>query len=131
MAFASIGLPGLNGFVGEFLILLGSYVTLPGFAVVAAAGVVLAAVYLLWAYERVFTGPVREENQGVRDVELREIALLAPLVALVILLGIYPRIALDRITPSTELVLERIERSTDYEAPYPGRVSDVAGGVEG
>ncbi|MFQ5966850.1 MAG: NADH-quinone oxidoreductase subunit M [Acidimicrobiia bacterium] len=131
MAFASIGLPGLNGFVGEFMILLGSYVTLPGFAIVAAVGVVLAAVYLLWAYERVFTGPVQEENKSVPDVGLREIVIVAPLVALVVLLGVYPRVALDRIAPSTELVLERIAAETGYEAPYPGRVTDVAGGSGG
>ena len=63
MAFASIGLPGLNGFVGEFKILLGSYLTLPVFAIVAAFGVVLAAIYLLWAYERMFTGPDHEGGE--------------------------------------------------------------------
>ena len=55
-AFASIGLPGLNGFVGEFFVLIGSYLSLPGYAIAAAFGVVLAAVYLLWAYQRMFTG---------------------------------------------------------------------------
>jgi NADH-quinone oxidoreductase subunit M len=66
-AFASIGLPGLNGFVGEFLVLVGGYATLPVFAVIAASGVVLAAIYLLWAYERVFTGvPDKPENRRCR-----------------------------------------------------------------
>ena len=71
-AFASIGLPGLNGFVGEFMVLLGSYVALPGWSVVAALGVILAAIYLLWAYQRVFTGPLdRPENESVPDLSGR------------------------------------------------------------
>jgi NADH-quinone oxidoreductase subunit M len=72
--------PGLNGFVGEFLILIGSYATLPVLAIVASFGVLLAAIYLLWAYERVFTGePDKEENKVLVDLSPREIGLLAPL----------------------------------------------------
>jgi NADH-quinone oxidoreductase subunit M len=126
MAFASIGLPGLNGFVGEFLVLIGSYTTLPPLAVVAAAGVVLAAIYLLWAYQRVFTGvPVAEENRVLPDLGIREIGLLAPLAALVVVIGIYPGVLLDRVTPSTEAALDRIEAATGYAPPFPGRIDDV------
>ena len=126
MAFASIGLPGLNGFVGEFLVLIGSYATLPVLAVLAAFGVVLAAIYLLWAYERVFTGvPDKEDNLALKDLSVREISLLAPLVALVLVIGLYPAILLDRITPSTEAVLDHIEATTSYVTPAPGRISDV------
>jgi NADH-quinone oxidoreductase subunit M len=131
MIFASIGLPGLNGFVGEFLVLVGSYASLPVLAVIAASGVILAAIYLLWAYERVFTGvPDKEENKALSDLSIREISLLAPLAALVLLLGIYPNILLDKIAPSTEAVLDHIEASTDYQVPEPGRLGDVfvAGG---
>jgi len=131
MIFASIGLPGLNGFVGEFLVLVGSYATLPFLATVAASGVILAAIYLLWAYERVFTGvPDKEENQLLSDLTLREVSLLAPLAALVLLLGLYPSVLLDKIAPSTEAVLDHIEASTDYQVPAPGRLGDVfvAGG---
>lgn len=131
MIFASIGLPGLNGFVGEFLVLIGSYTTLPVLAIIAAAGVILAAVYLLWAYERVFTGlPEREENKILSDLSVREISLLAPLAALVVLLGLYPNVLLDKIAPSTEGVLDRIVATTDYQVPHPGRLGDVfvAGG---
>ena len=78
-AFASVGLPGLNGFVGEFLVLLGSFLSLPVYAIVAATGVVLAAVYLLWAYQRMFTGPITmEENRVLTDLSIREIVILAP-----------------------------------------------------
>lgn len=126
MIFASIGLPGLNGFVGEFLVLIGSYASLPSLAIVAAAGVIFAAIYLLWAYERVFTGvPEKEENKVLKDLSIREISLLAPLAALVLLLGLYPGILLDKIAPSTEAVLDRIEATTDYQVPEPGRLGDV------
>ncbi len=131
MSFASIGLPGLNGFVGEFLVLIGSYPALPTFAIVAAGGVILAAVYLLWAYERVFTGiPDKPENTVLSDLSPREIGLLAPLAVLVVLIGLYPAVVLDKITPSTESVLDHIEAQTDYQVPVPGRVGDVflAGG---
>ena len=131
MIFASIGLPGLNGFVGEYLVLIGSFTTLPVLAIIAASGVILAAIYLLWAYERVFTGvPEKEENKALADLSIREITLLAPLTALVLLLGLYPNILLDKIAPSTEAVLDHIEASTDYVVPAPGRLGDVfvAGG---
>ncbi|MGD2042949.1 MAG: NADH-quinone oxidoreductase subunit M [Acidimicrobiia bacterium] len=126
MIFASIGLPGLNGFVGEFLVLIGSYTTLPVLAIIAASGVILAAIYLLWAYERVFTGlPEKEENKLLSDLSVREVSLLAPLAALVLVLGLYPSILLDKIAPSTEAVLDHIEASTDYQVPEPGRLGDV------
>jgi NADH-quinone oxidoreductase subunit M len=126
MAFASIGLPGLNGFVGEFLVLIGSFPTLPGFVIAAATGVVLAAIYLLWAYERVFTGlPDKEENSILTDLSPREIGLLTPLAALIVVIGLYPGFLLDRITPSTEAVLDHIVSQTDFVIPEPGRVDDV------
>ncbi|MGI9647213.1 MAG: NADH-quinone oxidoreductase subunit M [Acidimicrobiia bacterium] len=124
-AFASIGLPGLNGFVGEFLILLGSYSRHPVLAIIAAFGVLLAAVYLLWAYERVFTGePDKEENKALTDIGLREVGILIPMAALIILLGVYPKPVLDRIEPAVERVLDRIEDRTDFESPL--RIDDIA-----
>ncbi len=126
MAFASIGLPGLNGFVGEFLVLVGSFPSLPAPTVVAAFGVVLAAIYMLWAYQRVFTGPLTNPaNRNVADLSFKETAVLAPLAALVLLLGLYPAILLERTAPSVEAILDRIEQSTDYQAPSPGRLADV------
>jgi NADH-quinone oxidoreductase subunit M len=117
-ALASIGLPGLNGFVGEFLVLVGAYLTLPVYAVVGSFGVVLAAVYLLWAYQRMFTGEVKiEENRGLPDIGPRETLILAPLMVLILGLGIYPKPALDRVEPAVNRVLERIEAVTDHQAP--------------
>jgi NADH-quinone oxidoreductase subunit M len=131
MSFASIGLPGLNGFVGEFLVLIGSFSTLPSPTIVAAFGVVLAAIYLLWAYERVFTGvPDNEENRVLADLSPREISVLAPLAVLVVVIGLYPNLLLDKITPSTEAVLDHIEEQTDFVIPERGRLDGVfvAGG---
>jgi NADH-quinone oxidoreductase subunit M len=126
MAFASIGLPGLNGFVGEFLVLIGSFPTLPVPTILAASGVVLAAIYLLWAYERVFTGvPDNEENKILTDLSAREIAILAPLAVLVLVIGLFPNLLLDKITPSTEAVLDHIEAQTEFVVPEPGRIDDV------
>jgi NADH-quinone oxidoreductase subunit M len=126
-AFASIGLPGLNGFVGEFLVLIGSYLTLPVYAVIGAFGVILAAVYLLWAYQRMFTGPVtHKENEGLRDIGFREVAILVPMIALVVFLGVYPKPALERIEPSVQSIIDRIEMTTDYEAPEFAVEADLA-----
>ncbi|MGI9611014.1 MAG: NADH-quinone oxidoreductase subunit M [Acidimicrobiia bacterium] len=123
--FASAGLPGLNGFVGEFLILLGSYARHPILAIIAAGGVLLAAVYLLWAYERVFTGePDSDENRALTDIGLREVGILVPMVALIIALGVYPKPVLERIEPAVERVLDRIEERTGYDSPL--RVTDIA-----
>ena len=128
-AFASAGLPGLNGFVGEFMILLGAYLRFPWAAILAASGVILAAIYLLWAYERVFTGPItHKENEKLVDVNLREVLIIAPLVVLIIFLGVYPKPALDRIEPSVTQVLDRIEEATDYSVPEFGSPEDLASG---
>ena len=88
---SSIGLPGLNGFAGEFLILVGSFLTRRWFTVVAAAGVILAALYLLWAYQRVFHGEPDEENADMPDLTWREGLVMAPLLGLIVFLGVYPQ----------------------------------------
>ena len=116
---SSIGVPGLNGFVGEFLILVGTFLTHRWWAVVATAGVILAAVYLLWAYQRVFHGEPSEENANVRDMDWREGAVLAPLVLLIVLLGVYPKVALDRIEPSVERLISHVRAEGGSGAPAP------------
>jgi NADH-quinone oxidoreductase subunit M len=127
VAFASIGLPPLNGFVGEFLILVGSYLSLPAYAVAAAFGVVLAAVYLLWAYQRMFNGPITvEANRDLPDVSFREGWVLLPMVALILFLGLYPKPALDRIEPSVTQILDRIESTTTYDVPEFGVEAELA-----
>ncbi len=133
MAFASIGLPSLSGFIGEFTILLGSYPAFPALAIIAGSGVILAAVYLLWAYERIFTGPLdKPENESLRDLGFREIAILVPLVVLVLVLGLYPKPLLDRIGPSVDAVVQRIEATTGHVSPVPGPIGELPGeGGEG
>jgi NADH-quinone oxidoreductase subunit M len=114
---SSIGLPGLNGFVGEFLILIGSFVTRRWWAVVATAGVILAAIYLLWAYQRVFHGVPEGENATFPEMTMRERAVMAPLVVLIVLLGVYPRPVLERIAPSVRELVTHVEEHSDYRQP--------------
>ncbi|MDA8897107.1 proton-conducting transporter membrane subunit, partial [Acidimicrobiia bacterium] len=90
-SFASIGLPGLNGFVGEFMILMGSFSTFKLLSAVAAFGVVLAAIYMLWAYQRIFTGEIQyEENKNLKDLNTRELVSVLPLLFLMLIIGVYP-----------------------------------------
>jgi NADH-quinone oxidoreductase subunit M len=103
---SSVGLPGLNGFVGEFLILAGSFQTNPRATVIAATGVILAAIYLLWLVQRVFFGPItNEENRNVRDIAWNEVAALVPLVVLMVWIGIYPNTFLKPMGPSVRQLL--------------------------
>jgi NADH-quinone oxidoreductase subunit M len=109
VALSSLALPGLNGFVGEFLVLVGSFARNRTWAVIAGTGVVLSALYLLWAYQRVFHGPVtHEENRSVRDASPREILALAPIVVAIVLIGVFPRPILDRMEPALRRVSERV-----------------------
>jgi NADH-quinone oxidoreductase subunit M len=116
-AFASIGLPGFSGFVGEFLALLGTFVIDAPYAVVSALGVVLAAVYLLWAFQRVFMGRPTGTNATLKDVSIREAACVLPLLGLSLFLGLYPKPVLDRVEPSLKVVIQQVERNTDYREP--------------
>src|SRR4030095_9577663 len=89
VTLSSIGLPGLNGFVGEFLILLGAFAWDPRYAAVAATGVILSATYMLWMFQRVNYGSVtNEKNAALPDLRPREWALLVPIVALTIVMGV-------------------------------------------
>jgi len=90
-SFASIGLPGLNGFVGEFMILMGSFSTFKLLSAISALGVILAAIYMLWAYQRMFTGEIKnEENRNLSDLNARELASVVPLLVLMLIIGVYP-----------------------------------------
>ena len=114
---AAIGLPGLNGFIGEFLILLGTFLSHRWWAVAGATGVVAAAIYLLWAFQRAFHHRPDEVNAKVADLSWGERAIMLPLVAFIVFLGIYPRPVLERITPSVDAVLTRVERGGSYVVP--------------
>ncbi len=114
---ASVGLPGLNGFPGEFLALLGAFAGARWWAVVAVTGVILSALYLLWAYQRVFHGPLIDENKGFREMRLTEGLVIAPLLGLIVFLGVYPAPMLDRIEPSVERLIEHVDRHVDDFTP--------------
>jgi NADH-quinone oxidoreductase subunit M len=109
VTFSSIGLPGLNGFIGEFLILLGAFAAAPGWTAVAATGVILGAIYMLWMYRRVILGPLTNpENAKLLDLSARERIILAPILALIVFMGVYPQPFLQRMQPAVEFTLKRI-----------------------
>jgi NADH-quinone oxidoreductase subunit M len=109
VTFSSIGLPGLNGFVGEFLILIGAFGAHRTAAIISTLGVVLGAAYMLWLTQRFLFGPMRhEENRKLTDLSWREGLLLAPVLLLIIYMGIQPRVFLDRMTPALSATLARV-----------------------
>src|SRR5437667_3053269 len=111
---SSVGLPGLNGFVGEFLILAGSFKTQPVWSVVATTGVILAAIYLLWLVQRVFFGPItREENRHIPDIAWNEVAAVVPLIILMVWIGVYPNMFLRKMTPSVQQLLTVVQNGGD------------------
>jgi NADH-quinone oxidoreductase subunit M len=110
VSLSSIGLPGTNGFVGEFLVLIGSFKTYPVLAVISATGVIFAAAYLLWAIQRILFNPLdKPENAHLPDLNKRELALLIPLVAVIIWLGVYPAPVLRRMEGSSQQLINRVE----------------------
>jgi NADH-quinone oxidoreductase subunit M len=109
VTFSSIGLPGLNGFVGEFLILTGAFGAQRTAAIVSTLGVVLSAAYMLWLTQRFLFGPMRhEENRKLTDLSRREGLLLAPVLLLIIYMGLQPRVFLDRMAPALSAALARV-----------------------
>jgi NADH-quinone oxidoreductase subunit M len=107
VALSSIGLPGLNGFVGEFLVLLGSFTAFPWATGIATTGVIFAAAYLLWALQRmIFNRLDDRENEHLGDLTSRELAVMLPLVLGIVWLGLYPAPVLRRMEPATRRYLE-------------------------
>jgi NADH-quinone oxidoreductase subunit M len=119
-SLSSIGLPGLNNFVGEFLVILGAFDADRVLGTVAIAGVVLAAIYMLWAYQRTFQGPQTERHRGLLDMVPREIAAVVPVVAVMLVLGLYPKVALDRINPSSQSVVAWVRSVEVDQSGVPG-----------
>jgi NADH-quinone oxidoreductase subunit M len=121
VALSSIGLPGLNGFVGEFLVLLGSFGTYPWATGIATTGVIFAAAYLLWALQRMIFNPLdKPENEGLTDLSGRELAVLIPLVIGIVWLGLFPGPVLRRMEPATRRYVESVQMYRD--APNTARV---------
>ena len=107
---SSIGLPGLNGFVGEYLILLGTFLNNKTYAVLAAIGVILAAVYMLLMFQRTMFGKLdKKENQDLKDLSKREIAVLVPIMAFIVFIGVYPNAFLKKMEPSVEALIKTVK----------------------
>jgi len=110
---SSIGLPGTNGFIGEFLVLLGAFRANPWWSAAAAVGVVLSACYMLWMFQRVVFGPVTHpENEKLRDLTMRERLVFAPILFLIFWMGVTPQPFIDRMSASIERTLEIAEVRT-------------------
>jgi NADH-quinone oxidoreductase subunit M len=108
VTLGSIGLPGLNGFVGEFLILAGSWANHPAAVVFAGLGIILGAVYMLWMVQRVFWGPLDvESNRALHDINIREFLVVAPMVVLIVWIGVHPNTFLEPMEASVRLLLTR------------------------
>jgi NADH-quinone oxidoreductase subunit M len=128
---ASLGLPGLNSFVGEFLILSGTFLTHRWWAVAATIGVVFSAIYLLWAYQQVFHHRPDERNAHTRDLNWREGLVMIPLVVLIIFLGVYPKPVLDRINPTVTALIQHVDSETGRSQPVPAPASASSEPVPG
>jgi NADH-quinone oxidoreductase subunit M len=135
---SSVGLPGLNGFVGEFLILAGTFKASPWLAAVAASGVILAAIYLLWLVQKVFFGPItNEENRNVPDIAWNEVAALVPLIVFMVWIGVHPNTFLKKMEPSVRHLIAVIDGKATAgevmvaeERPLGRSVSSNAGGAQ-
>ena len=117
---SSIGVPGLNGFVGEYLILIGSFMSARWYVVIATAGVILAALYLLWAYQRVFHGEPDEDNATFAELKLKEAAVLLPFIGIIVFTGVYPKPVLDRIEPAVDSLIESVSTHGGFTVDEPG-----------
>ena len=128
MTLSSIGMPALNGFIGEVLILQGVFVVSTAWAAVAASGIVLGAAYMLWLYQRTMFGAIENpKNEGLKDLSLREFATFAPLIVLAVWIGLYPKPFLDRLDTSVARVIARVNAAYPVTARADcARASDIA-----
>ncbi|MFE5582731.1 NADH-quinone oxidoreductase subunit M [Kitasatospora sp. NPDC056531] len=124
---ATLSLPGLAPFVSEFLVLVGTFTRYPAIGIVATFGIVLAALYALLLYQRTMTGPVKDGVRTMPDLKARELAVVAPLVALTILLGVYPKPLTDLVNPSVNATLSQVHQ-TDPAPAHP--VAATSGGEQ-
>jgi NADH-quinone oxidoreductase subunit M len=133
VTFSSIGLPGLNGFVGEFMVLLGAFQYAPLPTVIAISGVIFGATYMLWCFQRMVFGPLQNQaNVTLKDLNVREMAYLAPLLVAILVMGAYPQPFLDRINPSVDRFVARFADSYEgtpylHAGPVPAWITGVVG----
>ena len=127
---SSIAVPGLNGFVGEYLVLVGSFRSARWWTVVAAAGVILAALYLLWAYQRVFHGEVDDDNRSFAELTGKEGLALLVFIGIIVFTGVYPKPMIDRVEPSVVALIDHVEERTGKTYGEPEVVVVAPGGHE-
>ncbi|MGZ6333614.1 MAG: NADH-quinone oxidoreductase subunit M [Bdellovibrionota bacterium] len=109
VTLSSIALPGTNGFIGEFLILLGSWKVNPGLTAISTTGVIFGAVYMLWMFQRVMFGPIKNpENEKLVDLSARELLVLAPMIVAIFAMGVYPNFFFEKLTPSIDRFVARV-----------------------
>jgi NADH-quinone oxidoreductase subunit M len=118
---AGLSLPGLSSFVSEFLVLLGTFSRYKVAATFATANIILAAVYILWMYQRTMNGPVKEQVAGMKDLRPRELIAITPVIGLLIFVGVYPKPVLDIINPAVQVTMAQIHQTDPVPAhPAPG-----------
>ena len=127
-SLAGLALPGLSTFVSEFLVLVGTFTRYEAAAVLATVGIILAAIYMLWMYQRTMTGPAGENVAGMPDLKARELWAVGPLIALIVVLGVYPKPVLDIINPAVRQTLVQVH-STDPVPPHPAAALHQKGGA--
>jgi NADH-quinone oxidoreductase subunit M len=129
VTLSSIGLPGLNGFVGEFLILIGAWRWHPHLTALAATGVILSAVYMLWMVQRVYYGEVtNEENRHLPDLTPREWVVITPVVVMAIVMGLFPTLFLAPTAPAIDKLVQRVSQGQQLNvrhgsSPQPSTVN--------
>ncbi|HYT83567.1 MAG TPA: proton-conducting transporter membrane subunit, partial [Gemmatimonadales bacterium] len=120
VSLSSIGLPATNGFVGEFLVLIGAFQTYPVATTIATTGVIVAAMYLLPALQRVIYNPLdKKENERLADLSPRELAVLLPLVACIVWIGVYPKPFLRRMEPAAQQLVDAVKSAAPAAAVAP------------
>ncbi|HEY4305871.1 MAG TPA: NADH-quinone oxidoreductase subunit M [Gemmatimonadaceae bacterium] len=128
VTFSSIGVPGTNGFVGEFLVLIGSYRTEPIMAVIASTAVIISAAYLLWAIQRILFNPLdKPENEHIPDLNRRELAVMIPLIACIVWLGVYPAPVLRRMETAAERFVTTVNARRDMAVTVGSAASTAVG----
>jgi len=133
VTFSSVGLPGTNGFVGEFLILIGAFEgELRWWTIIATSGVILSAVYMLWMFQRVMFGELdNPKNQKLSDLNAREIAIMVPLVVMIFVMGIYPKPFIDKMDPAIKKLVSQVRPASMNAKKMPEAVPAQPAGHTG
>jgi NADH-quinone oxidoreductase subunit M len=133
VTFSSIGLPGTNGFVGEFLVLIGAFESeLRWWTIIASSGVILSAVYMLWMFQRVMFGELdNPKNQKLTDLNAREITIMVPLIVMIFVMGIYPKPFIDKMDPAIKKLVSQVRPASMNAQKMPEAISSMPAGHPG